>query len=68
MILPQLIIAVGDLEPVARGEEVQVESVPAVGLKVKAIEDALVVALVVERGKLGRVQESAAAGAINGNE
>src|SRR6202035_5583851 len=33
LILRQLIVAVGYLEPVARGEEVQVESVPAVGLK-----------------------------------
>src|SRR5471032_2445438 len=68
LILPQLIIAVGDLEPVARGEEVQVERVAAVGLIVEAIEDAFVVALIVESGKLVRVQETAAAPAVNGDE
>ena len=68
LILRQLVVAVGDLEPVARGEEVQVEGVLPVGLVVEAVEDAFVVALVMESCKFGRVQKAAAAGAIHGEE
>src|ERR1019366_642766 len=60
LILCQLVIVVGDLDPVARGEQVEVERVLPVGLQVKMIEEGLVVAYVVKRGELRSVEEAAA--------
>ena len=49
LILAQLVVGIGNLDPVARREQVQVEYVFAVGLIIEAVEDGLVVADVVER-------------------
>src|ERR1019366_7967038 len=68
LILRQLVIVVGDLNPVARGEQVEVQRVLPVGLQVEMIENGFVVADVVEGGELGSVQEAAATGAVNGQE
>src|SRR5260370_39872401 len=57
LILTQLIIVIGYLKPAPREEEVQVKNVFAIGLIVKAIENCLIVSLVVEGGELGRIQK-----------
>ena len=44
LVLIQPVVGVGNLEPVAGGEQVQVEGVVRAGLVVQAIEDRLVVA------------------------
>jgi hypothetical protein len=58
LVLRQLVIIVGDLEPVAGREEIQVEHVLAVGLVIHTVEDGLAVAGVVNVCKLGRVEET----------
>ena len=68
LILRELVVAVGNLDPVAGGEQVKVEDVALAGLVIEAVKDGLVVAFVVERGELGRVEEAAAAGAVQGKK
>ena len=68
LILRQLVVVVGNLNPVSRGEQVEVKDVFAVGLIVEAIENGLVVAHVVERRELRRIQKAAAANAVDRQE
>ena len=68
LILGELVVAVGNLNGVAGGEEVQMENVDAVGLVVEAVEQRLVVAAVVDVDELGGVQETVAAVAVGGQE
>ena len=50
LILTQLVKGIGDLKPVPRREQVEVEDIFAVGLIVKTIKDGLVVSRVVNGG------------------
>ena len=59
LVLGQLVVAVGDLEPVPRREEIQVNDVLACGLPVEPVEDALVVADIVDGQEFGRIQKMA---------
>src|SRR2546427_10650142 len=59
-----LIVGVGNLEPVSRAKQVQVEHVSRVRLKVKTIENRTAVADVVERPRFRRVEEAAGSRAI----
>src|SRR5690242_6613742 len=61
LILSQLIVIVRNLDPVARREEVQMNRVHLVGLKIEAIEYRLIVAFVVERREFWRIEKSSAA-------
>ena len=65
LILSQLIVRVWVLNPVPGREQVEMESVLAVGLIVHAIENRLVVANVVDRSELGCIQESPAPNAVS---
>ena len=64
LVLAELIVGIGDLNPVARGEQVEMNRVAAVRLEVDAVEDGLVVAGVMEGRELGRVEKAAGAGAF----
>ena len=49
LVLTQLIVGVGDLEPIARSEDIEMESIPAIGLVVKPVENSSVVSDGVDR-------------------
>src|ERR1035437_1290156 len=68
LILAQSVVGIGNLDPVARREQIQVEYILPVGLIVKAVEDGLAVALVVEGGEFRGIQEAAAAHAFQRQE
>src|SRR5579863_2957921 len=63
-----LIVSIGRLEPGAREEEIQVQTVVLVRLIVEAVEDRFVVPNVVERGKLGWIEVATGAHSIDRNE
>jgi hypothetical protein len=68
LILRQLIVRIWDLNPVSRGEQVEVNDILASGLVIEMIEDGLIVPYVMEGGEFGSVQKPPAANAINGKE
>src|ERR1035438_1159638 len=68
LILAQGVVGVRDLDPVTRGEQIQVEYVLPVGLIIEAVENGLAVALVVEGCEFRRIQEPAAAYAFQCQE
>src|ERR1017187_3590321 len=68
LILAQSVVGIGNLDPVARREQIQVEYVLPVGLIIEAVEDGFAVAYVVEGGELRGVQEAAAAHAFQRQE
>ena len=68
LILGQLIVVIGYLKPAPRGKQVQVEGVATVGLQVDAIENGLVVPLVVKGSELWSVQKAPSPQAIDGEE
>src|SRR3974390_1453493 len=68
LIFSQRIVGVGNLDPVARREQIQVEYVLPIGLIIEAIEDGLAVADVVEGGEFRRIQKAAAAHAFHCQE
>src|SRR4029077_3298664 len=57
LVLGQLIVVVGYLKPVSRSEQVEMEDIVAVGLIVKAVKNGFVVAYIVERRELRRIEE-----------
>src|ERR1700722_17993248 len=68
LVLRQLIVVVGDLKPVPRGEYVQMERILAIGLVIHTIEDSLIVPLVVECGGLRRIQKPSRPQAVESDE
>ena len=58
LILVRLVVCVGNLKPVARREQIQMECIVRAALIVDAIEERFIVANVVHRVKLGAVQEA----------
>ena len=68
LVLIGLVECVGHLEPVARGQQVEVKSVARGGLPVETVEDGFAVPHVVERTKLRRVEKAPAAQGIGGEE
>src|ERR1019366_8826167 len=57
LILAERVVGIGNLDPVARGEQIQVEYVLPVGLIIEAVENGLAVALVVEGCEFRGIQE-----------
>ena len=68
LVLSQLIIRVGDLDPVPGGKKIEVEGVFAVGLEVEAIEDGLIVACVVDGLEFRGVEETVATDPVERGE
>ena len=68
LVLIGLVERVGHLEPVARGQQVEVKSVAGGGLPIETVEDGLAVAHVVKRTELGAVEEAPAAQRVGGEE
>ena len=68
LVLVQLVVGVGNLEPVPRPEEIQVERILARGLVVEAVEDRAVVADGMDRRELRRVEEPAGSHRVDGEE
>src|ERR1039457_4191970 len=68
LILAERVVGIGNLDPVARREQIQVEYVLPVGLIIEAVEDGFAVAYVVEGGEFRRIQEAAAAHAFQCQE
>src|ERR1019366_1220753 len=68
LVLIWLIESVGHLKPVARGQQVEVKRVRAVGLPIQAVEDGFAVAHVVQRTEFGAVEEAPAALGVGGEE
>ena len=58
LVLLGLVVGVGHLEPIARGQQIEVEGIAGGGLVIEAVEDGLAVADVVNRPELGRVQKA----------
>src|SRR5215470_12561484 len=63
-----LLVGVRDLEEVARKQQVQVQRVFSRRAVVEAVEKARRVALVVQRGEFGRVEETARALEVKGGK
>src|SRR5215469_1831151 len=68
LVLRKLVVGVGNLDPVARREQIQVEHVLSRGLEVETVKYSLVVSLVVEGGEFRRIQEAAAPDPVHGQE
>ena len=68
LILIGLVERVGHLEPVTRGQQVEVKRVAGGGLPVEAIEDGLAVPHVVKRTEFGAVEKAPAAQGVGGEE
>ena len=64
LVLRELIVTVGNLDPVAGGKQVQMQGILPIGLVVEAIEDGLIVTHIVDGLKLRRIQETRAAHAV----
>ena len=58
LVLPQLIVGVGDLKPVPGAQDVEVEHVLAVRIVVEVVENGAAVADGVNRRELRRIQET----------
>src|SRR5437870_550481 len=56
LVLTGLIVCVRDLEPVSRGEQVQVESILSVRLKIDTVEDRTVIADSMNRQEFGGIK------------
>jgi hypothetical protein len=63
-----LVVVIWNLNPVPRGEQVQVKRVLPGGLIVEMVEDCLVISLVVERGEFGSIQKTAAPDTVDCQE
>ena len=59
LILPYLVKTVRDLNPISRGKQVEMKDVLARRLEVQPVENSLVVADVVERPELRRIEKTA---------
>ena len=68
LILRQLAETVGHLKPVAHREQIEMHHVEGSGLPIHAIENAFIVADIVDRQELGRVQKPSRSNAIHRNE
>src|SRR5579872_6037913 len=68
LVLPKLVVIVGNLDPVARRENVEVQKVVLRRLKIQAVEERFIVAPVVNGLEFGSVQETVAAGGIGGHK
>ncbi len=68
LVLRQLIVIVGHLEPVARQKQIQVERIAPIRLVVDAIEERLRVTDIVYRQELGRIEKMPRAQSIQRNE
>src|ERR1022692_4581765 len=68
LVLSQLIVVIRYLKPTPRGEQVEVEDIPAARRIVQTIEDGLIVPCVVEGSELRGVQKAPGSEAVDGNE
>ncbi len=68
LVLIGLVERIGHLEPVTRGQQVEVKRVAGGGLPIEAIEDGLAVSHVVKRTEFGAVEKAPAAQGIGGEE
>ena len=62
------VVGIGGLEPGPRKVEVQVEGVRVGGLKIEAVEDVLLVAMIVVNLELGPIQKPAGVQSVGGNK
>src|ERR1039458_4074378 len=68
LVLSQLIVVIRYLKPTPRGEQVEVEDIPAARRIVQTIEDGLIVPCVVEGSELRGVQKAPVSKAVDRNE
>src|SRR5438477_12345273 len=68
LVLRQLVEAVGDLKPITSREEIQVKDILWRRLPVETVKDAAVIAPIVDRKNLRRVEEMTRANSIESDE
>src|ERR1035437_63732 len=68
LVLRELVQIVGNLNPVSRREQVQVNDVPAGGLIIEAVENGLILSDIVVWNELRRIEKTSAANAVDGQK